>query len=104
MLRHPQPKRQRGPHRGWRRAAQAGPSAGPSEGELDDEGMPRGKEDGDEKAGPSAVKKEEEEASTAPLPEKVRRPLPSLTACTAMSKAPLCARRASVARCPTGEA
>ena len=44
--------------------------------------MPRGKEDGDEKAGPSAVKKEEEEASTAPLPEKVRRPLPYLTART----------------------
>ena len=43
--------------------------------------MPRGKEDGDEKAGPSAVKKEEEEASTAPLPEKVRRLLPCLTAC-----------------------
>lgn len=41
--------------------------------------MPRGKEDGDEKAGPSAVKKEEEEASTAPLPEKVRRPLPCHT-------------------------
>ncbi|KAK9838564.1 hypothetical protein WJX81_007620 [Elliptochloris bilobata] len=32
--------------------------------------MPRVKEEGDEKAGPSAGKKEEEEASTAPLPEK----------------------------------
>ena len=66
--------------------------------------MPRGKEDGDEKAGPSAVKKEEEEASTAPLPEKVRRPLPCLTARTAVSKAPPRASLASAARCRTGEA
>ena len=58
-------------------AGQPGPSGEGSEEEEEELAgkMPRGgKEDGDEKAGPSgAAKKDaEEEASTAPLPEKVR--------------------------------
>ena len=84
--------------------AQAGPSAGPSEGELDDEGMPRGKEDGDEKAGPSAVKKEEEEASTAPLPEKVCRPRCLHSSPAQRCSGRSCAQPCLMARCRAGEA